>query len=164
MASSIVTLDQLYALAGIASSSSMAPMAEDTHETLAAAALIERDPIGNWRISNRGQVLLSHVLALPMPEQVTEWRMPGESLPARRVSAWDGLTAWSLAEVQAASPPSKPPRVGPKSPYPVPDDLEGKKQLAARLMNESYGMQEIAEMLDMPASQVEEIFFGGAPT
>lgn len=139
---------------------------------LAADQLVVRSgEQGLWHLTERGNVLVTHVLMLPLP--VLGWRMmPGVSGPVMprmpmvevtEVLPIPGSVTWVTdADIDGGMPPPKPP-----TPRPIPGvtpaaDPLARRQQALELMNRGCGTSEIADTLGMPQSEVEQIFFGGA--
>ncbi len=128
---------------------------------------------GFWCLTERGRALVEHILELPLPEQVTTWRMP--SIPANSIG--EAVRRWNESGVPAAAPPNlQPPSADsepdgpppPKAPPPKPipgiapaEDPQARRAQALELMNRGYGTSEIADTLEMDRGDVEQIFFGG---
>lgn len=137
-----------------------------------------------WVLSERGQVLVEHVLALPLPEPVRAWRMPGApppSAPAVSPSSgrpievdWEGgkrsLAGGNLQPGNADSSATDdddgpaPPRA--PNPKPIPgitlaEDPQARRNQARQLLERGYGAREVAETLELPEAEVEQMFFGG---
>lgn len=149
--------------------------------SLSDLKLVERgDEHALWRLTERGRVLVEHVLALPLPEPVRAWRMPGAPSPfAPAVSPnagrpievdWEAakrsLAASDLQPGNAAPPPdddTPPPRA--PNPKPIPgivlaEDPQARRNQARQLLDRGFGAREVAETLELPEAEVEQMFFG----
>ena len=143
-----------------------------------------------WRLSERGRALVEHILDLPLPEQVTSWRMPAASVVDRALQVigsnpWPfagkpvrlesgGEVASRYADAIFGNTPSfelnddnDPPPPKPPPPKPIPgitpaEDPQARRAQALELINRGYGTSEIADTLEMARGEVEQIFFGGA--
>ncbi len=139
----------------------------------------QENPVGPWRLSERGRALVDYVLGLPLPEQVNVWRMPGVSIrmpvmPAASIG--EAVRRWNETGVPAASSNSQeiklieddgPPPPKPPPPKPIPGvvpspDPQVRRGQALELINRGFGTSEIAQTLEMEQATVEQIFFGGA--
>lgn len=136
-----MNLDQLHALVSIAVSG--VPTSENTREQLVRVQLIQDS---TPELTERGQVFLEHVLALPLPEQIAAWKMP---------------LAAAAIESSGPPPPAPPPpnRVAPR---PIPTDPAELRAEALRMLDSGYGMNETAEFLKLSADQVQAIFYGAS--
>lgn len=132
--------------------------------------LVERDGAEEpWHLTERGRVLVEYLLELPLPEQVSAWKMPGVAISMPRMptveAQWPipGSVTWVPgADIEDGPPPPKPPL-----PKPIPgitpaSDPDGKRAQARELINRGYGTSEIADTLEMSQSEVEQIFFAGS--
>lgn len=139
---------------------------------LYAEALVEKreseQPL--WHLSERGRVLVDHVLALSLPEQVTAWRMPDPSSnqvwPTRTGAPLDAASAHVVPPVTIAIDEDGPPPPIPKR-KPIPGitpaaDPADRREQVQDLLNRGFGTSEIAQTLEMDHAEVEQIFFGGA--
>lgn len=133
-----------------------------------------------WRLSDRGRALVEHVLTLPLPEQVTAWRMPGALIatPASLHTAmqiWQanaGSVTWVDAEeelpLNAGTPADDgPPPPKPPAPKPIPgitpaEDPQDRRAQVLNLINRGFGTSEIATTLEMSQGEVDAIFFAGS--
>lgn len=142
--------------------------------------LVERVPSElGWlyRLSDRGQVLVAHILALPLPQRVSAYSM-GPQVTAGgahivhspRMTATEVAARQSLGSIEQQSPPPTADddnyvhTVAPVSMLPrveVPTD-SGQRRAAARAwLDKGYSVNEVAEMLKLEQAEVEAIFFGG---
>lgn len=150
---------------------------------------------GLWYLTERGRVLVAHILELPLPEAVSAWRMPGlleasraaweRDDPRRRLTlledAFTGEPARGIVEGalhrlagnlhsssadSAADEDTPPPRPPPPKPIhgitPAADPDERMKQ-AGELLDRGFGLNEVAETLEMDAGAIDRHFFPGGP-
>lgn len=143
-----MNLDQLHALVAIAVTGT--PPSQEVREQLVRAQLIQDSaPV----LTDRGRVFLEHVLALPLPEPVSAWRMPGAAVSAAVTAAQE------TAEGIAPPPPPPPTRI---SRRPIPTDPAELRVEALRMMDSGFGMNETAEFLKLSSDQVQAIFYGAS--
>ncbi|MHB8817298.1 MAG: hypothetical protein ACYDAE_29100 [Steroidobacteraceae bacterium] len=125
-----------------------------------------------WDLTERGQVLVEHILELPLPEPVRAWRMPGAPSPSapaatERVIAKDVLEQWrSLQPVDAEScaqedgePPPRPPPPKPIPGIAVAETLAERLKQGAELLGRGYGVTEVAETLELDANELDRFAF-----
>ncbi|HEX5461907.1 MAG TPA: hypothetical protein VFX20_18225 [Steroidobacteraceae bacterium] len=137
---------------------------------LAELHLVQRFP-KLWTLTERGQVLVDHILVLPMP--VNAWRMPNlhstsavsETEPPLTATAQALHNADTILGVGTATaedegePPPRPPAPKPiQGIVPAADPAARLKQ-AEQLLERGYGVSEIAETLEMSADEIERAFF-----
>jgi hypothetical protein len=121
----------------------------------------------HWRLTERGRVLIDYVIGLPLPEQVSAWRMPGVSISMPLVEAQQ-RQFWPFAAKPVTvsdADDDGPPPPKPSPPKPIPGitpaaDAESKRAQALELINRGFGTSEIADTLEMDQGEVERIFFG----
>lgn len=143
-----MNLEELQALVSIAVSG--VPTSEVVRNTLVHFKLIEVD---TPRLTDRGQVFLEHVLALPLPEPVSAWRMPGASVTVASAPMPE------TEEGVAPPPPPPPTRLTRRQ---IPTDPVELRAEALRMLDSGCGMNETAELLKLSPDQVQAIFYGGS--
>jgi hypothetical protein len=151
-----MTNEQLYALSFVATG--YGGVGGDSLKFLLAEELVVASEQGH-ELTERGRVFLECVLALPLPERVTAWRMPGTSPLLQDVQTVRGLEFTLLPDNAEGEPPPKPP-----APKPIPgvvpaEDMAVRREQVKALLNRGYGTSEIAETLELELSVVEGIFF-----
>lgn len=130
---------------------------------LSELQLVERHgEHGLWRLTERGAALVEHVITLPLPERVMAWRMPSSGVSietvARLVSA--PIVQPPAADSDPEVPPPKPPAPKPIQGV-VPEESAAARHAQAReLLDRGFGVQEVAETLELELPTVEGIFFG----
>lgn len=148
--------------------------------SLSDLKLVDRqDEHALWSLTERGHVLVEHVLELPLPEPVRAWRMPGAPSPSApavspRVDVdWDAARDALRSDRTNLQPPSADsstddedgiPR--PPLPKPIPgivlaEDPQARRNQARQLLDRGFGVNEIAETLELPAVEVEQMFLAG---
>lgn len=143
-----MNLEQLHALVEIAFSG--VPASENTRTQLVHFKLIQADAP---ELTERGQVFLGHVLALPLPEPVSAWRMPGASVTVASAPMPE------TEEGVAPPPPPPPTRLTRRQ---IPTDPVELRAEALRMLDSGCGMNETAELLKLSPDQVQAIFYGGS--
>lgn len=151
---------------------------------------------GLWYLTERGRVLVAHILELPLPEPVSAWRMPASleascaawerDDPRRRLTSLEDAFAEEPARSivdgalhrlaagilhspsadLAADDDTPPPRPPPPKPIhgitPAADPDERMKQ-AGELLDRGFGLNEVAETLEMDAGAIDRHFYPGGP-
>lgn len=137
--------------------------------------LVERESEQSlWQLTERGRVLVDHVLSLPLPELA--WRMPGQQQPVMpvRPSAVDpvqlalnslgSMAPWPFAakavtlEDNGPTPARPPAPVSMLPKVDIPEDPEALEQRANQLLNSGYGLNEVKEMLKLSSAQAQAFF------
>lgn len=123
--------------------------------------LVERESEQSlWQLTERGRVLVDHVLSLPLPQLA--WRMPGQQQPVMPL-----YQPWLDKDIRLLRPgPAEPSGPAPRPPAPVsmlpkvdiPEDPVALEQRANELLNGGYGLNEVKEMLKLSSAQAQAFF------
>lgn len=137
--------------------------------------LVDQLPIG-YRLSDRGQVLVAHILALPLPQRVSAYSMGGAQVTAGAAhivhSAQSAVrTGQHLVQQPTPAAATSPVddenyvhTVAPVSMLPkisVPTDPAQRRTEARAWLDRGYSVNEVATMFDLDTAEVESIFFRG---
>ncbi|HEY1900718.1 MAG TPA: hypothetical protein VGG49_13100 [Steroidobacteraceae bacterium] len=121
---------------------------------------------GHFTLTDRGRAFVTHVTSLPLPEQVTVWRIAAANFewaqnnPAVPLATLGGFgLPRALPDDEGQPPPPAPPAKRING-IEVPSDPEGKRQLGLRLMESGFGVGEVAELLGVTSQEADGWFLG----
>jgi hypothetical protein len=104
-------------------------------------------------LADRGRALLEHLLSVPLPEQVTVWRVPGvsqqTSVPVERPVAIDPRPPPAIARFVTPQPPTMSELT-----------LAERDTIVRRLTDQGWSQGEIAQQTGLTEAQVAAVFGG----
>lgn len=146
------------------------PGRSETIRSLAIDELVEVCEQG-WQLTRRGQVFLEHVLRLPLPHQATVWRMPGD-WHERELASDDPRPSAQAVETRRIlddvvlprvfdedTPPPPPPKPKPIHGVTPAADPDERMRQAGELLERGFGLNEVAETLEMDARAIDRHFY-----